>query len=447
MVKKTLESKKQGWAGRAWQQAKGAALAGRLAVAKGDKARVAGEALREQLDGMKGMAMKLGQIVSYLDVPLPDEAQRALEALQTGVVAMDWETTRALLETRLGSPLERHFSSIEPQPVAAASIGQVHRARLTDGDPVAVKVLYPHIRESFEADTRRLHRIAGLASLASAVDGHGIVGELGARLEEECDYVREARVQRRFREAWHRDGDVVIPRVIDGASAEGVLTTGWLDGRTLTQLIEQSSPAERDAAAMTLMQFTYRSLLTLAAIQADPHPGNQLFLGGARVGFLDFGCVRVFDAAFITDVRALMSALIDGRRSDFDALVVELGFAPRPDRFDFDHHWEAERCAFTPFLSPVYHFERGFVRRAAAMNGPDSPNARHQALPPPWMWIYRLTFGLHSSLARMGARGRYADMLREILASPVTPLLPDGEIDGEATAGGRRGASFDHARA
>lgn len=445
MVKKTYEAKQQRWAGRVWQQAKGAVAAGRLAVAKGDKARVAGEALREQLDGMKGMAMKLGQIVSYLDVPLPEEAQRALEALQTGVVAMEWEMARALLEERLGSSVETHFSFIDPQPVAAASIGQVHRARLLNGDSVAVKVLYPHIRESFQADTRGLHRIAGLAGLASAVDGHGIVDELGARLEEECDYVREARMQRRFRRAWREDGDVVIPRVIDGSSTDGVLTTSWLEGRTLTQLVEGASRAEKDAAAMTLMRFTYKSLLGLAAIQADPHPGNQLFLGGAQVGFLDFGCVRIFDAAFITNVRALMSALLDNRRSDFDALVIALGFAPRPDRFDFDHHWESERCAFTPFLSPQYHFERGFVQRAAAMNGPDSPNARHQALPPPWMWVYRLTFGLHSSLARIGARGCYADMLREILAGPVTPLLPDGDADGDETSSERHGAGFSHA--
>ncbi len=418
---KTFSGVQRGWAARRWQQARGAVAAGRLALTKGQGAGLAGAALREQLDGMKGMAMKLGQIVSYLDVPIPEEAQQALEALQTGAVAMDWELARALLEERLGASVDVLFLAIEPVPVAAASIGQVHRARVADGE-VAVKLLYPGVRESFAADTRGLHRVAGLASLASAVDGHAIVQELAARLDEECDYRREASTQSAFRRAWRHDPDVVIPAVLRHLCRGDVLTTRWLDGEALGAFLARAPEAERNRAAMTLMRFTYRSLLGFAAIQADPHPGNQLFLGGARVGFLDFGCTRTFEPAFIAGVRALWTAILDGRRRDFDALVVELGFAPKPERFDFDHHWAAERAAFAPFLSPSYRFERGFVRAVSAMNGPDSPNARHQALPAPWMWIYRLTWGLSSTLARMGAEGRFADMVRAALATPLAPL-------------------------
>ena len=136
--------------------------------------RAFGAALAAELDGMKGMAMKVGQILSYLDVPIPDEAQRALARLQRGAQPLAFDAIAAVIEQELGAHVDALFTSFQRDPVAAASIGQVHRAHFA-GAPVAVKVRYPGVADTFDADMGRLDALAGIASLATAVDGKALV--------------------------------------------------------------------------------------------------------------------------------------------------------------------------------------------------------------------------------------------------------------------------------
>ena len=253
-----------------------------------------GAQLAGQLDRLKGLGMKLGQIVSYLDVPLPPAVQEELAALQTGAAARPFSEVRALVEDALGAPLDARFDAFEETAVAAASIGQVHRAEVA-GRPVAVKVRYPDVAETLDGDLGVLERVAGLAALGAPIDGRALVRELRARLLEECDYEKEAREQTRFRQLFEDDRQVVVPPVLPTHSTEAVLTSAWVEGARFEDFAKERAERRGDAAR-TIARFAYRSLLVHGRIQADPHPGNYLFPAEGGVAFLDYGCVRSFDA-------------------------------------------------------------------------------------------------------------------------------------------------------
>ncbi|MCA9705061.1 MAG: AarF/ABC1/UbiB kinase family protein, partial [Myxococcales bacterium] len=352
-----------------------------------------GERLTSELDQLKGLAMKVGQIVSYMDVPLPDAVQAELARLQTGQQGMPPARVHAIVEAALGRPLPELFEAFDDAPIAAASIGQVHRARVA-GRAVAVKVQYPEVAASFRKDLGALGRLASLASMASAVDGTAIVEELGARLAEECDYGREARMQQAFAAAFAGDPMVQVPEVIESRSAQTVLTTAWVEGQGFERLCREADAAARERIAHTLVRFTYRSLLELAMIQADPHPGNFLFVPEGPVTFLDFGCVRALPLDFVAGLRQLAAALRDGDRARFAEATRALGLVGRPRKFDYDHFYTVMEHLHRPLLAPRFRFERDYMREAMALNGPSSPNARTMAIPPAYIWVLRLQSGL-----------------------------------------------------
>ena len=380
-----------------------------------------GETLARELDEMKGLAMKLGQIVSYMDVPLPPTVQQRLARLQTGDNAMDLSALVPDLERALGKPLGELFAEVEPRPIAAASIGQVHRARLLDGRPVAVKLQYPEIAKTFHHDLGSIWRLSSIASAFSAVDGRALVTELADRLAEECDYLREARAQTMFREAFQDDPAVVIPEVWWTHVAPSVLTTTWIEALSFEQASQQLSPELRARVAHTMVRFAYRGLLELAVIQADPHPGNTLFFPDGRVVFLDFGCVRELDLPFACALRELTRAVVANDTTAFRQAALELGVVGRPRRFDFGHYFRTMHHLYRPFLDARFRFTPAFIKETMALNGPTSPNARTLAMPRPYLWVARLQWGLWSVLTRLGAEVDLRDVLPPLLDAPPLP--------------------------
>ena len=403
-----------------------ATSAGRLATrrwvgAEGDQDRRLGEALARELDEMKGMAMKVGQILSYFDGVLPDSAHVALQRLQQGTRPVAFERMAAVIEQAFGRPHDQVFEGLEPTAVAAASIGQVHRARFAGVD-VAVKIQYPGIRSTMASDFARLQRIAGLASLASAVDGRALVDELQDRFLEECDYLREAAFQRAFRRRFAHDPSVIIPEVFAAATRATVLTTRWHEGRGFHGFVASSDTSAKNAAAMTIASFAHRCLFAIGTLNADPHPGNYLFPGAKEVVFLDFGCVKRFEPDYLAAERRVARAAVEGRRIDFRAALIDTGLVADPDRFDFDHHWQWVCHLYAPYHPPRFRFTREYVRRGMEFGRPSNPNVRRLRIPPPWIWIQRLYWGLHAVLARMEAEGDFASGFREALDTDPEPL-------------------------
>ncbi|MEZ4228103.1 MAG: AarF/UbiB family protein, partial [Polyangiaceae bacterium] len=244
MSKRELDGVGRGW-GRLLSTGKVASSAARLAStrllgAAPGKQQQLGALLASELDQMKGMAMKVGQILSYMDGALPEDAQVALRELQGGTRAVRFEVMRGAVETALGGTLEELFEDFEAVPVASASVGQVHRAHF-EGREIAVKVQYPGIRDTIHADFSRLEGLSRIASLAASVDGPAIVAELRERFEEECDYRSEAAWQNWFRGRFASYSEVRVPEAILERSAETVLSSEWMAGDDFYRFVEHAS--------------------------------------------------------------------------------------------------------------------------------------------------------------------------------------------------------------
>jgi predicted unusual protein kinase regulating ubiquinone biosynthesis (AarF/ABC1/UbiB family) len=378
-----------------------------------------GASMARELDGMKGLSMKVGQILSYMDGVLPEPTQAALRHLQRGSRPVAFEVIEAAIAAAFdGSSVDSLFESFERVPVAAASIGQVHRARY-GGQDVAVKVQYPEVRRTFESDFSKLRGLARFASLATAVDGLAIADELRDRIVEECDYSREADAQDEFRRALAHVDSVVVPAIVRERTRASVLTSEWMEGDDFYTFLERSDPARRNRAALTLVETALHSLFAYGAIQADPHPGNYVFLEDGRVALLDFGCVHRFDPGYLAAERRLASVVVDDRRADFDAALLATGMVPKPAKFDFDVHYAMVRHLYAPYTVPHFRFTSAYIREGARFNGPGNPNLRRLAIPPSWIWIQRLLVGLHSVLTRLGAEGDFRAIMRRALAREI----------------------------
>lgn len=421
--------------------AAGARLAARRALGReGDPDLALGESIARELDRMKGIAMKAGQVLSYFEGMLPVSTHEALRVLQTGVTAMPYPRVVEVLAEEFGRPPEELFESFEREPAAAASIGQVHRARF-EGRDVAVKIQYPHLAETIEADFRRLRPFSRLVSLGTAVDGPGIADDIAAHLAEECDYRAEAASQEWFREAWSDDPRIAIPAVVPERSSRRVLTTAWAEGDDFYAFAERAGEPERHAAAATLLRFAFGSLFGLGRANADPHPGNYVFPPGAPrdapIVFLDFGCVHRFGAAFLETERNLARAVLDDRPDEFRRRLDASGLVASPRGFDYDLQWRMQRLQYAPFGDPEFEYSTRFVREVMELSGPSNPNLRRLAVTDEWVWYQRLVWGLHAVLARLGARGPFDELFREMLdgASPARrPAVPgDRPLDDAST--------------
>ena len=418
MTEKRLERIPRGWArapavGRIALRL-GVSATRRLLGDRGKADEQLGQTLLEELDQLKGMAMKVGQILSYMDVALPAEISAQLQGLRSGQRPLAGEVITAIIAQELGAPVERLFASFDQHAIAAASIGQVHRACTTDGQQVVVKVRYPDIASSFDADFRRLGQLGGMAGLITAVDGGALVRELHARVKEECDYRREARWQRRFGELFQHCDSITVPRVFSGLSSDGVLTSGYHQGATLEAYCDAKSSAQRAAAGMSLFRFAFEPLLLHGLLHADPHPGNQLFVDAGIVA-LDYGCVRAFDAPFMAAYRAFSLALLDDDRNHFRRHAVRLGLAPKPDKLDFDELWRMYCWLYQPMRQPHFRFDRQWWHAGREFYSPTAKNARYQGMPPAWLWLQRVHWGLSAVLVKLEAEGNFAALYRSAL--------------------------------
>jgi predicted unusual protein kinase regulating ubiquinone biosynthesis (AarF/ABC1/UbiB family) len=416
------------WAGRTLASGRVAAHLGKAAAGKVLKVASAaadtelGEALAGELDAMKGLAMKVGQMASYLEGSVPPGAQRMLQKLQQGGEPMALERLRPQIEEALGGTLEALFDRFEEEPLASASIAQVHRATLS-GEEVVVKVQYPEIARTFEIDLGHLHRLTRLAGLGASFDANEIVGELRARLMEECDFLREADNQAVFRRIWADTPWVVVPEVKRERTARTVLTSVYAPGERFSTFVDGQPQPARDRAGAQLFSFAFGSIFAHALLHGDPHPGNYLF-DGERVVFLDFGCVRYFPASFVETWKVLAWATLEDRRPDLRDAMVATGMVPDPDRYDFDYHWQVMRYLYEPFLAPRFRYTHEYVQRSWKLLGSGNPNMRRTRMPPEWVLTNRLQWGLNSVLAHLGSEADFGTLFRAALSRPTVPALP-----------------------
>jgi predicted unusual protein kinase regulating ubiquinone biosynthesis (AarF/ABC1/UbiB family) len=270
------------------------------------------ERLADALGEMKGLPHKVGQILSVLEGALPTEHRavygEVLTRLQAQAQAMPWSDLAPVLEADLGQPVERAFATLDPEPVAAASIGQVHRATLPDGRAVAVKVQYPGVRAALEADLKNVEALVRtLTAAMPKTDVRGLIDDIRATFEDELDYAHEAAVQQACAQRWSGQAGVVVPVVVPERCGARVLTTTWIDGAPFSEACA-ASEALRDTWGQRLWDFTWTSITAHRWIHGDPHPGNFRFLPDGRVAILDFGASAELPVALADGMAAAARA-------------------------------------------------------------------------------------------------------------------------------------------
>jgi predicted unusual protein kinase regulating ubiquinone biosynthesis (AarF/ABC1/UbiB family) len=423
-----LEGKEQkrALAGRGWRNAKAAASFGRAAITGGG-----GELLTDQLDNLKGLAMKVGQIASTLDGMIPEGAQQALSRLQSRASPMPPDEVEQALVEAYGLPVAEIFDEFDLVPFAAASIGQVHRA-VRRGVPVAVKVQYPGIAKAIDQDVNHVDRLAALGTIGSMVASGPLVAELRQRLAEECDYRQEAAHQLLFREL-NRNPDVDIPDVRRELVRTRILATELMAGRRMDEMVATGSQEEKNAVGLTIFGYTFQCVFGDAMFNGDPHPGNYLFPGEGRVVCLDFGCVRFFTDELMTTWKRLARVVLAGDRAAFREAFLATGF-PASDRFDYDQQWRVMQYLYEPMMRPKFRYDREYTARLFKIMPKTSPNMRRMNIRPEWLLVQRLQWGMNGILARLNAEGDFGERFRAALDLPVRIHDRPGPIGVETDA-------------
>lgn len=267
--------------------------------------------LVDALGNLKGPLMKVGQILATIPEALPAEYARTFQQLQSNAPPMGWSFVRRRMKAELGADWESKFNNFEKEAAAAASLGQVHKATDHDGRSLACKLQYPDMQSAIEADLAQLKIIFSIYErYDKAIKTGHIHQELSDRLQEELDYELEARHCRLYGYMLRDEDQVHVPEVVNGLSTSRLLTSTWLEGDKILQY-KDSDTEVRNRIALNMFRAWYAPLYNYGVIHGDPHLGNYTIRSDLSVNLLDFGCVRVFPAAFVGGVinlyRALMS--------------------------------------------------------------------------------------------------------------------------------------------
>ncbi len=424
-------------------------FAGKARRARIDEAqrRANAERVAATMGQMKGAIMKLGQMMSFVSDQVPAEYRAALAALQAEAPPMDFALLRDVAERELGKPLERAFARFDEKPIAAASIGQVHRAQLPSGEEVVVKIQYPGVADAIGADLSNaavLYRMAMM--FYPSVEVGPIVDELRSHILDELDYVREAKNQRAFAELYGGHPYIRVPRVIDSHSTARVLTSEFVAGRRFADVLSDEHDA-RSRWGEILYRFVIGSIMQFGVFNGDPHPGNYLFDSDGRMVFLDFGCVKYFPEAMMGRWRALLVAHLGGDRAAFRAKLVELGFVKADAAADAELLYDYFGYFYEPFHDDrVYTFTREYNAKSFEHvfkpQGKFAPVSKQVNMPRDFVFVNRIQWGIHSILAQLGATGNWNRIHREYLVG-APPSTEMGKQDFEWRARWRSERGFD----
>jgi predicted unusual protein kinase regulating ubiquinone biosynthesis (AarF/ABC1/UbiB family) len=389
------------------------------------------------LGEMKGFAMKVGLLASYLDFELPDEARESLAALQGATRPLAPSAVAKVFLEEMGQGPGKLFADWSCTPLAAASIGQVHRARLKTGEEVAVKVQYPGILEALAADLGQMALIE--RALGFVLRGHKageLVNEIRERVIEECDFRREAAYQEEFRQIWAGHPGVHVPRVFRELSTRRILVTELIRGESLAQFDARASQAEKDRAGALIYQFAFGSIFQHGLFNCDPHPGNYLFVDGA-VAFLDFGCVRRLNLAQVERWRRFVQVILRRDREALDELIVDAGMVPNRARFDFERHAQTVSAFYQPALCEGrFRFTPDYMTATWRASTQDNPNRFWANVPGEWMMARKVQWGVYAVLAQLRASANWRAMTLPLvgadgqLPSRAKPTAPERARNG-----------------
>ncbi len=378
------------------------------------------ERYAELLGRSKGALMKAGQMLSFMAVSprvsaeLQSIYQAALARLRDDVPPMAGELAREVLERELERRTESVFAEFDWEPLAAASIGQVHAARLHDGREVAVKIQYPGVADAIDADLKNTELLATFLSLIGSLsprrlsaDLRGIAREVSARISEELDYTREAANQAEFGSRYRGHPFIHVPEVVGELCTGRVLTQELVRGLSWNEAMTAEQEL-RNRWAEAIWRFIWGSYARFCLFNADPHPGNYVFHEDGSVSCLDFGCIKRFPPEQLKMMSEVGRACIAGDVSGTWRACVEIGFCGACDpvtpeevydfwRAAFEMYWGEQPFAITPEYAARYMERRG------SLHGPSGNAIRHFTVPPDYAVMARIEPGAISVIAPLRA--------------------------------------------
>ncbi len=402
------------------------------------------------LGTMKGAAMKLGQVMSFLDVGLVpeehrEEFQRELSKLRDAAPTVSFKQMKRVIEDELEERIVDVFAEFDEQPIAAASIGQVYRATLKEDTPsrgapdrgrqaggreVAVKVQYPGVAAAVRADMQNLGMIMRLLKrMTPSLDVKGVTAEIRDRIAEELDYELEAQNQRSLARIFKGHPFIAVPEVVSELSREHVLVTEFVRGVGFEQLKEYPQ-AERDRIGEIVFRFFFGCLYRHRQFSGDPHPGNFMLLADGRVAFLDFGLFKRLDREPVELELACQRAVVEGDSQTLHTLLAESRFLPEPERVDPDHllafiedaiWWYTtadEAVQLEPEIATEVMIESSDPRSSHFRE------MRHQRIQPEHLFGRRMEMLTLAVLSQLRARNNWHRIAREWMYgdAPVTEL-------------------------
>lgn len=385
----------------------------------------------QSLAGMKGLPMKVGQMVSYIDDAIPADYRhiytRALSELQVRARPMRWSEIEAVFKKDLGVRPEEIFAKFEREPIAAASIGQVYRAELPDGRVVAVKVQYPGIDDAIRSDLKNLDMLRNaMAMVLPKVDLEQTLDDLTSRVLEECDYGCELCNQQEFADAWDGAPGVVIPRPHAELCRDHILVLDYVNGENWEAMRARTGRSERNEIGINLFRFLFRSLYVHGMFNADPHPGNYLFPGGTDVAFLDFGCVQRYRPDVLADLREVGTLVRGGVRGTplREALARVWEIRDEMDEEEWAFLEEYAVAVYEPATrDEPFTFNRAYTEKLSDLSIKGGFLAARKSLRkgireakrPGMLYLNRIQFGLASILASIEAQANWHRILGDIL--------------------------------
>jgi predicted unusual protein kinase regulating ubiquinone biosynthesis (AarF/ABC1/UbiB family) len=383
--------------------------------------RKAGERILATLGELKGAALKLGQALAMDPDALPEETRSVVaKLLSQAPERMEFAQVAEVIRAELGKPPDELFAQFEREPLAAASLGQVHAARLHDGREVVVKVQYPGIEKALENDlSNAAVLVRGFALTGQALDGRVYYEELRASLLRELDYVQEAAQADAYRSAASRYPELVVPEVVRERSAARVLCLTRLHGQSLLEFMESKASAEERFRVARLLIFAiWGPFYAARLVHADPHPGNFFVLPDGRLGVLDFGSTKELSLRFATVYRKLLDENAAGRaHPDVGPMLKEAGFRflgdDEEDAFEF-----CQRLADIvqrPIQGETYDFASNALFWEVKRTFRSDPRLGLSIKPPAEaLLFYRSAAGLGQDLRLLKARGPVRSVLKEI---------------------------------
>ena len=378
--------------------------------------------LKSALGNLKGPVMKVAQILATIPDALPDEYVEELRQLQSNAPSMGRLFVKRRMSAELGKDWQNSFNSFNQEAVAAASLGQVHKAESLDGQRVACKLQYPDMNSAVEADLKQLRLAMSIYQrYDNAINASEIYKELSARIREELDYIREGRNMALYRLMLAKEETVHVPDLIETSSTDRLLTMTWLDGVPVLDFIKNNPELEmRNLVAKNMFRAWYVPFYLYGIIHGDPHLGNYSIRPNGDINLLDFGCIRVFPPTFVKGVIDLYIGLRDGDEELAVNAYRTWGFENLDrDTIDVLNHWA--RFVYSPLMEDK-------VRRIQETNsgvyGKEVVEKVHKELrrlngvkpPREFVLMDRAAIGLGSVFLHLNAEVNWYNIFQELIS-------------------------------